>query len=94
MHAPRASKPFKCRSIGPVADDAAAGQRDGGFLFPAEQRAEHADGRAHFAHDVVRRLGVDLLGLHRDHAAGPLDLRAEVREDLQHVMDVAQVRDV
>ena len=94
VHRAEALEAFQMQINRAVADDAAAGQRDGRLLFAPEQRAEHADGRAHFPHDLVRRFGDDFLRLHRDHAAGPLDLRAEVREDLQHVMDVAQVGDV
>ena len=56
---------FQMQIDRPIADDAAAGQRDGRFLSPAEQRTEHADRRAHFAHDLVGRDRVDLLGLSR-----------------------------
>ena len=94
VHRAEALEAFEVQVNRAVADDAAAGQRDGGLLFAPEQRAEHADGRAHFADDLVRSFGDDFLRLHRDRAARPLDLRAEVREDLQHVMDVAQVGDV
>ena len=75
-----------------VADDAAAGQGDGGLFLATQQRADDADGRAHFPHNLVGSLGDDFLRLHGDGAARPLDLRAEVRQDLEHVMDVAQVR--
>ena len=76
----------------PIADDAAAGQRNGRFLATAEQRTEHANRGAHFAHDFVGRDRFDLLRLDRDGAAGAFHLRAEMRQDLQHVMRVAQVR--
>ncbi len=77
-----------------ITDDAAAGERDGRFLLAPEQWAEHAHGSAHLADDFVRGLGDDFFRLDGDHAAGPLHLRAEVREDLEHVMDIAQVGNV
>ncbi len=74
-----------------VADDAAAGQGNRGFLFTAKQRTEDADRGAHLADDVVRGLGSDVFGLHGDRAAGALDLAAEFAEDREHVVNVAQV---
>ena len=62
-----------------VADDAAARQRNGGFFASAEQRSDHANRCAHFAHDIVGRDRFDLLRRHADCAAGALHLRAEMR---------------
>ena len=52
---------FQMQIDRPIADDAAAGQRDGRFFAAAEERPEHADRRAHLPHDVVRRDRFDLL---------------------------------
>jgi len=87
-------KTFQVQIDGPVANDASPGEGDGGFLFAAKEGAEDAHGSAHLADDFIRGVGGDFLGLDGDGAAGPFDLRAEVIEDLQQVMHVAQVGDV
>ena len=75
----------------PVTDDAAAGERDGGLVFAAEQGAEDANGGAHFAHDVVGSLGGDFFGSDLHGATGALHLASEFAQDGEHVVDVAQV---
>ena len=85
-------KTFQMQIDRPIADDATARHRDGRFFAAAEQRAEHANRRAHFAHDIVGRDRFDLLRGHGDRAAGAFHLRAEMRQNLQHVMRVAQIR--
>ena len=77
-----------------VTDDAAAGQGDGRFFFTTKQRAEHANAGAHFSHDFVGCDGFDFVRLHTHDAARALHVSAEVREDLQHVVDVRQVGDI
>ena len=77
-----------------VADDAAAGQGDRRLLLAAEQGTEDADGGAHLPHDLVGRDRFDVLRADRHGAARPLHLRAEMGEDLQHVVDVAEIRNV
>ena len=47
----------------PIANDAAAGNETVASAAP-EQRPEHANGRAHLAHDFVGRDRLDLLRLH------------------------------
>ena len=63
-------------------------------FFAPEQWAENTDGGPHFSHDLVGGIGDDLFRLDGDHATGALHLRAEVREDLEHVVDIAQIRHV
>ena len=75
----------------PVANDAAARECDGRFLAPTQQRSKHTNRSAHFSDDVVGRDAVDLLSSHSDSAAGAFYLRAEVSENLKHVICVAQV---
>ena len=75
-----------------VADDASAGQGDGRFFFPAEQRAQNTNRGAHFPHDIVGGFGGDLFRLDGDDPARPLDLASQLAEDREHVVDVAQVR--
>ncbi len=75
----------------PIADHAAAGKRNDRLLLPAEQRPKHADGCAHFPHNLVGSLRLDVLRLDPDRAAGALHTRAEMREDLEHVVDVREV---
>ena len=74
-----------------VADDAATGQRDGALFQAARERTEDADGGAHLAHEIIGRDGFDLLRLDHDDAAGALDLGAELSEDADHVVGVAEV---
>ena len=52
---PERFKTFQMQIDRPIADDAAARQRDGRFLATAQQRPEHADRGAHFSHDFVGR---------------------------------------
>src|SRR5262245_35711799 len=75
----------------PIANDTATGQRNAGFLAPAEQWAKNTNGRAHFPDNIVGRDTVDLLGSHSHGAARTLHLRTEVSENLEHVIRVAQV---
>ncbi len=86
-------KAFQMQIDRPIADDAAARQRDGRFFAATEQRTEHADRCAHFSYDLVGRDRLDRLGVYGNGAAGAFHLRAEMHQDLQHVMRVAQVRD-
>ena len=86
-------KALEVKVDGAVADDAAAGAGDLGHLLAAEEGTQHADGGSHLADDLVGGLGPDLLGADLDDAAGPLHLGAELAEDGEHVMDVAQVGD-
>ena len=74
-----------------VADDAAARQRNRGLLLASEQRPEHADRRAHFADDFVRRDCFDLFRLDPHRAAGAFHFRAQMHQNLEHVVDVTQV---
>ena len=57
---------FQVEVDGPRADDAAAGQRDGGLLQPAQQRPHDADGAAHLADQIVVARAFDLAGLDAD----------------------------
>jgi hypothetical protein len=75
----------------PVADDASAWERDGGLVLAAKQRAEDANGGAHFADDVVGGLGGDFFRAYLDGAAGAFDFASELAQDGEHVVDVAQV---
>ena len=52
---------------------------------------KNTNGRAHFPDDIVGRDTVDLLGSHSHGAARAFHLRAEVSENLEHVIRVAQV---
>ena len=61
-------------------------------ILRLDERTQHADRCAHFSHDFVGRDRFDLLGVYGDGAAGAFHLRAEMHQDLQHVMRVAQVR--
>ena len=76
-----------------VPDDAAAGQRNRGLFFPAQQRAQDANRCAHFSDDVVGRLGEDLFRFHGHRAAGPLYFATELTKDSEHIMDIAKIRD-
>ena len=60
---PERFESFQMQIDRPVADDAAARQRDGRFFATAQQRAEHANRGAHFAHDIVGRDRFDLFGV-------------------------------
>ena len=86
--------PSDARSIGRSPMTHPPGSETVAFFLAAQQRPEHANRSAHFAHDVIRRLGGDLLRLHGHRATGALHLRTEMRQDLQHVVDVAQIRNV
>ena len=96
FHAHRGAERFETFQVQidrPIADDATSRQRNRRFLAAPEQRAEHANRRAHFSHDVVGRDRFDRVGRDGDGAAGAFHLRAEMHQDLQHVMRVAQVGD-
>src|SRR5262245_2442931 len=75
----------------PIANDAAAWQRDAGFLASTQQRPKNANGRAHFPDDIVRCDTVDLLGSHSHSATRAFDLCTQVSENLEHVIRIAQV---
>ena len=93
VHGAERLEAFQVKIDGTIADDATARQRNGGLFLAAEQGPEHADRGAHLADDFMA-LGawvVIVSGLGGDHTAGPFDLRAEMRENLQHVMDVAEI---
>ena len=76
-----------------VADHASSGERDAGFVLASEQRTQHADGGAHFADEFVRGLGADIFGFDDNSAAGSFHFAAEMAENGEHVMDVAQIGD-
>ncbi len=87
---------------GPVADGAAAGQRDGRFPAARQHRAEHEDRGAHLAHQIV---GCDGGGqarcLERDNAAkffralaANAGADAELRHQVLEPVDIGQPRQV
>src|SRR5206468_3296172 len=77
----------------PVADDATAGQRDFAVAKAREQRAEQADGGAHFANEFVRRDAERMFGSNFDDALGLVmrGLDTEPAQDVAHELNVAQV---
>ena len=75
-----------------IADDAAARQRNRRFLAAAEQRTDDANRSAHPPDNIIGRNRIDFRGRDRDRAAGAFHFRAEMLQNLQHVMRVAQVR--
>src|SRR3954471_10335622 len=76
----------------PIAYDATAGQRHGRFLAPPEQWSDHANRSAHAPNHLVWRNGTDVLRGDGNGSARPFHMRAEVRQDLEHIVRVAQVR--
>ena len=85
-----------------VADRAAAGQGDRRFARAGEQRAEHEDGCAHLAHDVIGRDGRGhASGAHRHHPAEILRPRAfdhgrcaELVEQMAEAVHIREARQV
>ena len=93
--APSASKPFRCKSIGRSPMTQPPGSETVASLHRPSSGPEHANRRAHLAHDFV--------GRDRVRSSPPCTAtvplarstsRPEMRQDLQHVMGVAQVRDM
>lgn len=82
---------FEVEIDGTVADDATAWQGNGGFAFSAEEGSEDAHGGAHFSDDVVWGSGFDGFGVDGDGAAGAFHVGSEVGQDLEHVVDIAEV---
>ncbi len=79
------------------ADGTAAGQGDLRLAAAGEQRAEHQDGGAHLAHDVVRRLGMGDRAAERQHASvlgGAFHGDAVLRQQAAHGGDVGKLRHV
>ena len=83
---------FQMQINRPVANYATTRQSDGRFLAPTQQWSKNTNRRAHFSNNVVRRNRIDLFRSDTHGAAGAFHLCAEVHQDLQHVMRVAQVR--
>ena len=80
----------------PPADDVAARRRDDHAAAAREQRPGQQERRADPPRELLVELGLlDLGGVDADVVRpGPLDLRAEIREQLDHRLDVADARDV
>ncbi len=74
-----------------ITDDASSGERDGRFAFAAKERSENADGCSHFPDDFVRGRGFHGFGVHGHGPARTFHMRSEVGEDLEHVVDVAEI---
>ena len=77
------------------ADGAAAGQRNASLAQPRQQRAEHQEGRAHLAHDVVGRLGIgDGAAEGHDRAGRLVATRrnAVLGEERGHGLDIGEAR--
>ncbi len=75
----------------PIANDATTRQRNRRLFAPAKERTNHANRRAHFADDIVGSDRIYFYGRDCDGAAGAFYLRAEVLQNLQHVVRVAQI---
>src|ERR1043166_6052021 len=75
-----------------IANDTAARQRNAGLLTTTQQWSQDANGRAHFPDNVVWRNTVNLFGGHGYGATRAFHLCTEVRQNLEHVIRVAQVR--
>ena len=89
---PQLAQSLQMKVHRPVSNDASAGQRDTCFAQAAQQGSHHANGGAHFAHEVIRGIAADILGLDENRAAVPFHLGAQILEDLQHVIRIAQIR--
>ena len=76
------------------ADGAAAGQGHAGLADARQQGAEDEDGGAHFAHDVVGRLGVCDAPAKAGGAALGLDGDAVLGQQIGHCGEVGQLRDI
>src|SRR4029077_19347089 len=79
---------FQMQINRPVANYATTRQSDGRFLAPTQQWSKNTYRRAHFSNNVVCRNRIDLFRDDTHVAAGAFHLRAEVHQDLQHVMRV------
>ena len=82
---------FQMQVDRPVADDTPARQRNSRFLATPEKRSKHANGRAHFSNDFIWCNRLSLVCGNCDGAARAFHLCAEMVENLQHVVRVAQV---
>ena len=82
---------FQMQINRPIANDATARQRNRRLFAPAKERTNHANRRAHFADDIVGSDRIYFCGRDCDGAAGAFYLRAEVLQNLQHVVRVAQI---
>ena len=79
------------------ADRAAAGQRYPRLPDTGQQRAEHEDGGAHFADDVVGCLGIRDRAADRQHPPGiahGIDGDAVLRQQRAHGLDVGEARHI
>ena len=77
----------------PPADHVAAGRRHAHVAVAREQRACEQERRADVARELLVDLGADVVRVHAHIVvAGPLDLGAEVTQQLDHRFDVADPR--
>src|ERR1700736_3501337 len=75
-----------------ITDDATPGQRNGCFFFATKERSQNANRRAHLTHNLVWSDAIHLFGLYCHNAARPFHFCTQMCKNLEHVMNIAQVR--